>query len=463
MKLTNMYFVFLLFILVFFPLTINAKSILNLEQAINHALIANRSLISAEENILSSQFAIQTHESQFAMQVRPAISAGISGGNDDETSESYGLGLEFSKQMKWGSSISVTPRLQRFDSSYDGGVSCNIYQPLFRGVGRDYTLSGLHSAQYSERSARRNLYLNRVGIMLSTVQATYNIIKAEQEVMHNQKSMDRLQLHLAAIKAKSQSGHGDTMDLYRAELEVREAENTLLLSMEKYEDSKDNFKILLALPLEEDIAVSAPLAYDKIIVDQQTLISTALKNREEIAQAEDLLRETKRLSWVAEHNMKPQLDLHLYYSKGGSSDVADSDYGLDEERWGLSLSSSTDIFRRTEKLAYRQSVLRVNDARRNVDVVRDNVIRDVKKEYRNLQKALKQIELQRERVKQAHGKLELAKVKFRWGKADNFSFIESEKQVRQAQTSFTGAIVNYIITTYRFRAALGTLLDKGEG
>ena len=128
-----------------------AQTDLTLEQAINQALRANRSLFSVNDSLRSADYSLEMRKADFALMVRPGVALGLSGGNQDETTESLGIGLEFSKKMIWGTRMALTPRAQRFDSSYEGAVLIEITQPLFRGVGKDVTLSGLRSAEFSRR------------------------------------------------------------------------------------------------------------------------------------------------------------------------------------------------------------------------------------------------------------------------------------------------------------------------
>ena len=58
------------------------------------------------------------------------------------------------------------------------------------------------------------------------------------------------------------------------------------------------------------------------------------------------------------------------------------------------------------------------------------------------------------------GQLELARVKFRRGLADNFDLIEAETQLRRAQTGLVSSVVSYVVGTYRLRAALGKLVER---
>lgn len=434
--------------------------ILTLEQAVNLALRHNRNLLTSRDSLVSSEYSVQMETAAFEVQMRPSASAGVSGSNTDDATRELGLGLKFSKLIPWGTEMAVTPGIQYLDSAYEGTVLVGLTQPLFRGRGADYNMAGVYAAEYNQRSAQRNLYLTRVSTILDTVRSVYEIVNAGAAVAQSRASMQRISAHIAGIKAKAKTGYGDAMDLYRAELEIRDAETFLISARERYTDALDALKILLVLPPEKTFRVDAPLTIERFDVDTGAMADLALKTRMEIVQAKDKVDEARRRRALAAHNIQPQLDLQLAYRRSLFNDADDMDADVGEERWSAALASNTDLFRRTEKLSFLQSRLQVTAAQRELGTLRDQIVSEVKRAYRNLENALQQIGIEQERVDQAEGKLALAKVKYRWGRADNFTFIESEKQLRQARISLIAAKVNYIVSTYRFRAALGTLLEN---
>ncbi len=443
-----------------------ARDTLTLERAINLSLQRNRQLLTTRESHLASQYAVEMEEAVFKLQLRPSASVGYSDDGADGTSRQLGVGLEFSRKMPWGTTVAAAPGVNRLDSNLDGTVEITLTQPLFRGVGQSYNLAGVRAAEYNESNARYELHLARVNTILETVRAVYAIVQAEADVRHSLDSMHRIKTHITGIKAKTRYGYGNAMDLYRAELEVRDAETFLISARQAYADALDGLKILLVLPSDAVFAIQAPLDIDPMELDTENLKDLAMQNRVEILQARDNVREAERRKLLARHNIRPQLDLTLKYYKGLmttdsiETDSEESEDVSDDAYWTAVLSSNTDFFRRTEQLTLMQSGLHLRAARRNLAVVRDRVINEVKKEVRNLQNALKQVTLNQGSVNQAVGKLALAKIKFRWGRADNFTFIESEKQLRQARIGLVDAMVHYIVSTYQCRAALGTLLEN---
>ena len=148
------------------------------------------------------------------------------------------------------------------------------------------------------------------------------------------------------------------------------------------------------------------------------------------------------------------------YGRFSNSAVFTDAVRLDDDRWSISLGSDTDLFRTNERLAYRRSLISVKQARLNYKIRSEEIKRDVRRQIEALNSVERRIEIKEEQIHQAEGKLELSKIKFAHAMADNFDVIEAETELERAQSDLISAKIDYIIGTYRLRAALGTLIDK---
>ena len=331
-----------------------------------------------------------------------------------------------------------------------------------RGANREFNLSGIREAEFSVRSARRSLYLTRVRTVLDAVGAAYEVVRQRTLVRLNEESAERLGRHARAARAKEKIGLAGPIDSYRAGIQLREAEDTLTTAREDYRDALDDLKIILALPQEEPMEVEAPLTYDLVEITGEEAVGMALSSRVELEQAVDLLGEAERRSRIARHNILPDLNLALNYSRFGVGDRFGESTGFDRDLWGVSLVTSTDLTRTEEKIAFEQSRIDIRGAERNFSLSRDQVVREVRRELRSLRRSGQRISIQEEQIAQARGQLELARVKFRRGLTDNFDLVDAESQLRNAETNLLSVVLEYIVGTYRLRAAMGTLVEKQE-
>lgn len=436
---------------------------LTLEMAINRALVRNRELETARDRLDSSWYSIVSAESAFELKLIPTGGGTVRGGSGTETGRSIGGGVALSKKLLTGTTIEAGPTVEWTDDvegNYVSGIEASVSQPLLRGLSIEANRSGIDSAEFAYRSSRRALYLSRVDTVVRTVTASYEVVRQRELLRLNRESAARLRVLVDAARAKERLGVSDSVDTYRAEIQLKQAEDNLLSARQSFEDALDNLKILLDLPLDAALDIEAPLTYSMIRMPEEMAIGIALEERVELEQAEDNARESRRSARVAKHNVLPDLDVLMSYFGFGQDDSIYQSDDLDNDRWSVSVSTTTDLMRTAERAAFAQSRIAVRTAERNLDVQRDEIVRQVKRELRSLERSEKRIDNQLEQIRQAEGQLSVSRVKFERGLADNFDVIEAEISLRSAQTELLSAVLDYIVGGYRLRATLGTLLEK---
>ncbi|GAB4338183.1 MAG: TolC family protein [Candidatus Abyssubacteria bacterium] len=436
---------------------------LTLEEAINIALEANRSVLDARDRVENARLSIVSAESEFELKFFPDASAQVTGGDIDGTEENIGAGISVQKRLPIGTVITVQPNLRKDPDSYTSSLDSSILQPLLRGSSREFNLAFVQGTAFDARTSARSLYLTRVNTVISTVGAVYSVIGQREFVRLNQDSVSRLKGHAEAARVKEKFGLATPIDVYRAEIQMKQAQDNLATAQEAYENALDNLRLILAFPIERPIDVAAPLEYSIVRMNEEEAVETALRNRMELRQAWDAARDAERRSRVAKHGILPELNVVLSLSPFGQSPEFEESLHMDHHIWGINLTSTTDLARTAERAAYEQSLLDVRIAYRNLTLRRDEVARDVKSALRNLIKAEQRIEIQREQIRQSEGKLKLAQVKFKHGLANNFDLIEAEEQLRSAQTNLVSVVIDYIVGTYAFRSSIGTLLEQPPG
>lgn len=433
---------------------------LTLEQAISRALKANRGLADSADAVTGSGLSLVAANAEFELKIFPSGQASLSGSTTTETSEAAGIGLELRRRLEAGTQIAGKPFVEREGDTFRTGISTSLEQPLLKGLSREANLAAVHGAEFSARTARRSLYLAQVNTIVATVSAVYDIVRQRELVDLNRASVKRLQGHAKAARAKEKLGLATGIDVYRASIQLKQAEDNLAVAREALADARDSLAVLLALPLDQRVDVRAPLTYSLIRVNEREAVQLALEKRVELDQSEDTLREARRRSRVARHNTLPDLNVSLNYRRYGQSARLSKSAGLDEDSWTVGLSTTTDLARTAEHAALEQSLLSVRAAHRSLDLRRDETRRQVKRELRGLRRAEKRIAIQQDQIKHAGGKLALARVKLRRGVANNFDVIEAETELRGAQTSLLSAVIDYVVTGYRLRAAMGTLAER---
>jgi len=427
---------------------------LTLEHAIDLALKANRTLVGSAYNLDTQKLSLDIAQSQFDIKLTPSTRAAITDGG-----ERLGAGVSFRKKFATGPEAAITPGFERSDDEYTGNVGLSLDIPLFRGFGKAVNFDPIYSSRFSLQNAERSHYLSQVNIVLETVSAVYDIIQQRELVQLSESQVLRLKGHAETARIKEKVGLATQIDVYRAKIRTKDAQNSLTLARESRRSAEDRLKITLAIPPEKRITIDAPLDYERVQMGETDAIKTALKNRVELDQAEENVQEAKRRAGIAKKNLLPGLNLVMGYERFNSPDAFDQAIGLEDERWSVNLVASTDWARKAEKASYQQSLINIRNARLDIESKEDEIKREVRQQLEALKKAEERINIRKDQIHQAEGKRALSKVKFRYNMANNFDIIEAETELQQARVNLLSVKTDYIVGTYRMRAALGTLIE----
>jgi len=434
---------------------------LNLEKAIWWALNFNRQIINNSESYIKAEYQVTIADSEFDLLIKPTGEAGYVGGGYAGTGVATAAGLEFSKKFNYGTKIHLTPSISKVSKIYHCDVNGRITQPLLRGFGKEYTLNSLRIAQFSLRSTDRALYLAQCKLILRTITNLYELKKAERSVQLHDESYRRVKKFYQAALLKAQIGLSDPLDIYRAEIEMRQAEDALKVSQERFQETEDHLRDLLALPLEVPLKISLPLKHTPIGLPLDQAIEMGIENRVELDQANDQEFENKRLAKIAKEKLWPELNLIVNLANTGNDEIFGNCWSRRREStWGFGFSTSTDINPVADQAVYEQSILAVDMAMRNIDQTVANISFEIKSIMRNLERVYQRIELQKEQIKTGEGELRLSQIKFDRGMANNFDLIQAEKSLRNAQLSHWNSLIDHIIGEYRLLEAMGVLMER---
>ncbi len=452
----------LFFILVGNPALCRAQDVLSLETIINRALEANIGILDSQDSIRRADLQLTSAEADFELKILPGAGVGFTGGDDDSDRSRVNLEVTLQKRLEYGTQVSLTPGVYRSDGEYKSQARMRVVQPLLRGLNREFNLSGIDASRFDQRTARRQHYQKEVETVLSAVQRAYEVIRQRELSVLQEESAQRLLHHVEAAAIKEPMGLVSAIDLYRARIQANQAQEELLRSREAYSDALDALKAFLSVPLEREIAVEAPLTFDHLEIDLDEMVSFALTSRIEMEQAEDAISETRRRSRVAREDTKPELNIEVSFTRSGAATRSFPGDFPSDNAWGISLGSTTDIQRTSQRAAFEESLLSIRSVVRQQTNIRDEVTNQVKREARSLQRQEYAIANQEEQIQQSLNQMELSKVKFQHGLASNFDLIEAEIALRRAQTELVSTVIDYIVGQYRLRAVLGTLVQRPE-
>ncbi len=437
--------------------------VLTLETAISRALNFNRSILGSDDNVTQAEYQVSVADGEFDLMIYPNGNLGYVGGGYAGSGLAWGTGVDFVKRLPWGTRIDIMPSLEKVHDNWHTNARTRITQPLLRGLGREFTYANVYAAQFSWRSAMRAQYLAQCQLIIRTVGTLYDLIKTYKSVELSEKSFERIRKFYQAAKLKSKIGLADPLDIYRAETEMRQAEDMLTSSKERFQEVEDHLRDILALPPDIPLEVDIPMIFTHTDIPVDEAIGTALTNRIEIDQAEDALQDNRRVSKLAQDRLWPALDFVLNYSNCGADQVFTECFSTRRETtWGFGFTTSTDFNPVAQRAVVDQTLIAISASGRNLDQVKSNVTFDIKRVLRRLERSRQKIELQEKQIHTARGELRLSEIKFNRGMANNFDMIQAEKTLRTSELNYWNALIDHIVEEYHLLNSLGMLIEKPQ-
>ncbi len=426
---------------------------ISLKQAIDMALKSNRQLASFAYTVQGRQVALTREESEFDYKYFPVVETGV--GWDGE---SVKLGLAVKKKFAAGSTATIIPTYgTRNDGRYTGMLSLALNIPLLKGRGRDVNLDNIYTSQYLLQQAENSQQEFREQIVMDTITAVYTIINKRELEKIYKNSIHSLKREVESARTKVKVGLAGPLDIYRAEIELKEAEDNQVFSDSELIKAKDHLKTILALPLQSSISVSAPGIVQEIDINIADAIKIAMTKRIELKQIELDLLETERRIKIARLNFRPQADISVRYDNSGllpfSSEFDEREY------WSVRLVSSTDLARTQEKATLALRILELKRKKVSSQEKVEKIKEDIGNQFTTLSQAQKRLLIRKKQIFQAKQKLARSKMKFNHAMADNFDIISSETELQHARINLLGVETDYILGTYRLRKKIGTLLE----
>lgn len=339
--------------------------------------------------------------------------------------------------------------------------------PLLRGAG----MVNLEPLIQSERSlvyAVRDFEDFRRTFVVNTAQQYFSLLSSQQSVANRLQSYaDRAQLleRARAVFAAGRPGFS-YLEVQRAEQNLLFAENAVINAQENYQNALDRFKIFLGMPIIQELEV-VPVELDVNVPELQdtNVLELAQKFRLDLQTARDRTQDARRRVAVAENGLLPDLNLVGQGDIGNRNETPGRAIDARRLEYSAGITLDLPLDRLAERNVYRQSLIRLDQAQRDLEDVRAQVIVDVRQSQRAIKTSRSSLEIARVNIRLAERRLDLANELLRQGTNTNTrDVVEAQDALLQALDDYERAQADYQIEILRFLRNTGMLrIDPASG
>ena len=352
-----------------------------------------------------------------------------------------------------------------------GNVVLSADIPLLRGAGR----SAYESRFQAERSliyAVRTYERFRRTLLVDLAGDYFNLQQLKAAIANSRADYFlRADDYREAAFSKDLEMDRTVFDIFRAKASWRDAEAALVNAREQYATALDSFKIRIGMPVDEPLdvvsqeqdAFSGTLDELRLDLDLETLIEVALGYRLDLINRRDWVDDARRGVQVARNRILPDLDLT-------GSATLDTDpnrwnsvsYNTERVTWQSGLRLSLDD-RKSERNAYRASLISLRQAERSHEEFSDSVRAQVRRALRRLEQQESVREIQALQVAENELRAEAARSKYDLGEIDNRDRDDALRSLLSARNSMARAVANYRSAVLEFLRDTGTLRVTEDG
>ncbi|MEA3428071.1 MAG: TolC family protein, partial [Thermodesulfobacteriota bacterium] len=395
------------------------EKVFTLEQTIRQAIKANLGLKSSREDTNAAASARLKQRSNFL----PTLGV------------TYKYKRNYEERTKAVHGAAVPKNKYTFTGTFT--------QPVFTGFSliNKYKVAAfnLDLARFNEKTARQ-------AVVFEANKVYFNLLKAQKLAAIAKEAVTQILAHKDVAKNFYEVGMTPLNDLLKAQVELANARQDLIVAQNNMETAKSNFNILLRRQINAPVEVKDIIDYCFFEKKIDFCFDIAEKNRLEIKAAELQVEIVEKELKLGKTDYYPSIILKGNYYKVGTDFDADGGDGIsDPDSWDITATASWNFWEWGKtRYGVKEKLSALAQARYQHDEMIDNIHLEVKQAYLNTKESEQNIMA----VKKA---IEQAKENFRISEERYKEQMDTSTDVLDAQTLLSRTMTNYYNALYDFK------------
>jgi len=457
-----------------------AQRILTIEQALDIAEDNNPSMKTSKLNYERTQYQLEASRAalkpQFSMNVSP-FSYSQSRNFDTRYSEWYtskttSSGGTFRTELPFLLTDGTLALVNRFNwqnsestrenvmanKSFSNNLSIQYNQPLFMHNTQRMAMERL---EFNHENSGINYALQRLRTEQSITRQFYQVYSAKNQLEISLTELENSRKNYEIVKNQVEASLSPRSELNQAEVNLANAESSLLRNTVSLANAKDNLKQTLGMLLDEDIDVLVSIDATPILIDEKKAIHSGLTSRMELRQREISLEFAEFTLIETRNGRQNSFNGNLALSLGitGDNPRFENIYSTPTQSPSIGLSLTVPIFdwgQRKARIKADETALTI--AQLDYENLRVDIELAIRQSIRELENLRRQIEIQQISMRNAEQTYALYEVRYREGDITGLQMGQYQTQLSSARTSYVNAQISYknellslkILTLYDF-------------
>jgi len=435
---------------------------LDLAEALVIASENSREYCDEREALFLEALDLTLERWNFGVQPVAGADAGAEGTADDASRQDVTTAASVSKLFTSGMAVVgnlalSSIRLIGSDSTSSAwsdftAATLTITQPLLRGFGSDIVREPLTQAERNVLYQARSFERFRHTFAFDVTRGFFDVLEAVDTIQNEEENHRGLLLLRERNESFSEAGRLNEIEVDQARQDELEAQNRVILARSDLETRRDDFKLQLGLPVRSAVPLE-PAEYLQLQtwgflgldLPEETVVEVALARRLDLMTQRELVEDAARRVYIAADGLRNGLD--FAFAADHVSDENNAwDWQGDHVDWRVNMSFDLAIDRLPERNAYRESLVRLEQAKRAEEDLSDSIQAQLRQELRDLEAARQTYDIQGMSVELALRRVESTALSLEAGRANTRDVLESQESLVQARNNLTGATTAYILS-----------------
>lgn len=318
-------------------------------------------------------------------------------------------------------------------------------QPLFTGFSllNQYKIAsaGLNAAKINEK-------LIRQAVVFEAKNIYFSLLKAQKLMGISSEAVTQLEAHERVAKNFYEVGMTPLNDLLKAQVELANVRQDLIIAQNNLEIARSNFNLLLRRHINASVELHDVLDYTSFEKGIDYCLETAMQNRLE-QKAADLETEiSEKELKLSKKDYYPSISLQgNYYNRGTEPDL-NGDNGIsDPDSWDV-LAVATWNFWEWGKTGYgvKEKMSRLAQAQYHKTEISDNIRLNVKQAYLKTREAEKNIITVKKAVEQAKENFRISEERYKEQMATSTDVLDAQTLLSRTMTNYYSALYDFKIS-----------------
>lgn len=324
---------------------------------------------------------------------------------------------------------------------YFSNVSVSLRQPLFVFNSQK---GNLERAEINLEKTQRNFTQAERDLIYNVSAAFYNLFKAKKNVEITEEKVKQTEISYTTASNKFKAGLIAEVEMLQLEVDLATSRNELLNVQQLYEESKNDFKLLIGMSIDEPIDVEAKLEYSPVIIDRDEAVSNALKNRPDILNAESDIALSKMNIEETDSRRTIKAEIYANYGINKNDNAFDNIFNNFADSRSVTMTVSVPIW------DWGQNAREVESAEANYNLsalrqknLEEQITKEILSAINKLNSAKARVDVLSKSVEVAEKSFNISLERFKSGNITSFDLSQMQLRLTDSKINSLNALIDY--------------------